>query len=75
MARCLRCNAGNEWISGSEIFRPDTTRELVLRLNDELRRGVKYDRKRNVYTLVWTARELRNARRRAKRLLSRINIE
>lgn len=54
-------------------MRAVSTRELVLRLNDELSNGLKYDRKRNVYTLVWTDRQLRNARRRARRLYLRIN--
>lgn len=52
-----------------------STRELVLRLVDALENGMKYDEERNVYTVVWTARELRNAKRRARRLLKGITIE
>ena len=75
MARCLRCKAGNEWIDG-DIPRPrENLRVLVLRLYDELHNGVRYNRKRNEYVLVYTKAQLRNARRRAARLIKAIRVE
>lgn len=47
-------------------------RERVARLEDELRNGIKWDRKRNIYYLVWTARQVRNARRRGARLAAKL---
>jgi hypothetical protein len=43
-------------------------REQITRLRDELTDGIEYDKKRNVYILVWTKRQVANARRRANRL-------
>lgn len=57
------------------LERKQSTRELALRLRDELNKGIKYDRKLNLYVVVWTPRQLRNARRRAKRILSKLRIE
>lgn len=51
-------------------MRESSLRERVLRLEDELRNGVRWDHKRNVYYLVWTKRQLQSARRRAKRLVA-----
>jgi hypothetical protein len=80
MARCLRCGADNSWIEGEVKREPwdgkkMSTREMALRLRDELHNGVKYDRKRGVYILVWTDRQLRNARRRATRLFKNLRVE
>lgn len=60
---------------GMEEGKKLSTRELVLRLYDELRHGIKYDRKRNIFVVVWTARQLRNARRRADRLWKGLKVE
>ena len=73
MARCLRCKAGPEWIEGDAPRHASSLRELVARLRDELTEGLKYDSKRQIYTLLWTPRQVRNARRRAKRLWLKIN--
>lgn len=50
-------------------MRSQSLRQRVQALEDELRNGVRWDRKRNLYYLVWTQRQVRNARRRAKRLV------
>lgn len=55
--------------------RTENIREKVLRLEDELRNGIRYDPKLGVYVVVWTARHLRNARRRAARLVKGLRIE
>jgi len=49
-------------------------REEVARLRDELTNGIKYDAKRNVYILVWTDRQLKSARQRARSLCKQLNI-
>jgi hypothetical protein len=56
-------------------MRKPNIREQVQHLVDQLTNGVRWDSKRNVYTLVYTKRELRNARRRANRLWKGLKIE
>lgn len=50
-------------------------RERVQALEDELKNGIKFDKKRNLFYLVWTKRQLTNARRRADRLCKGLKIE
>ena len=57
------------------MSRPENIREMVMRLNDQLKNGVKYDARRNVYYLVWTARQLAIARRSARELAKKLNLE
>lgn len=45
----------------------------VLVLEDRFRNGIKYDKKQNIYILVWTKREIKKARKEAKKLVKELN--
>lgn len=49
-------------------------RQQVADLNDQFQNGLRYNKKRNLYELVWTKRELSNAKRRATRLCKKLGI-
>ena len=47
-----------------------TLEDRVADLQDRLRDGIKYDEKNNQYIVVWTKRELEQARAEADELMS-----
>lgn len=42
-------------------------------LQDRLKNGIEYDEERNMYFLVWTKREIKRAKKEAKKLMEQLN--
>ena len=57
------------------VMRKANIREQIADLRDELKHGIRYSKKRNEFVVTWTARQLRNARRRADRIWKKLNSE
>ena len=50
----------------------EVLKEQVAELSDRLNNGVKYREETNEYILVWTKREIKKARKKAKKLRKKL---
>ena len=50
-------------------------REALLSIKDRLHNGIKYDEKLNVYVVVWTEREIEQAKEEADEICKRLGFE